>query len=128
MAKIKSIDDLRRIRDDSQSTMELRADGKFSTRVTVHMGTCGIAAGARAVMAALLEEIERRGLKGIAVSQSGCLGLCDAEPMATVATAQDGAVRYGHLNPAKMREIIEKHIVNGQPVKEYILHDNRGEK
>ena len=128
MAKIKSIDDLRRIRDDAQGAMELRADGEFSTKVTVHMGTCGIAAGARDVMAALLEEIEKRGVKGIAVSQSGCLGLCDAEPMVTVATAKDGAVRYGHLNADKMRAIVEKHIVNGEPMDEYILHDNRGKK
>ncbi len=127
MTKIRSIDDLRKIRDDSQSAMELRADGDFSTKVTVHMGTCGIAAGARDIMAALLEEIEKRGLKGIAVSQSGCLGLCDAEPMATVATAKDGVIRYGHLTPEKMREIVDKHIIHGQSITEYVLHSKRGE-
>ncbi len=128
MAKIRSIDDLRKIRDDSQSAMDLREDGDFSTKITVHMGTCGIAAGARTVMSALLEEIEKRDLKGISVSQSGCLGLCDAEPMATFVTAKDGAIRYGHLDADKMREIVDKHLLAGKPVTEFILHDNRGER
>ena len=78
-----TIDDLKKLRDDSAGALALRA-GTARAKVTVHMGTCGIAAGARDVMAALLKEIEAQGVTDVLVTTSGCAGLCSREPMATV--------------------------------------------
>ena len=87
----------------------------------VHMGTCGIAAGARAVMTALLEEIEKRDLKDVLLNISSCAGLCSREPMMTVELQDEPPVKYVDLTPDKARDILEKHVLGGQIIKEYAL-------
>ena len=87
----------------------------------VHMGTCGIAAGARTIMTALLKEVEARDLKDVIVSISSCAGLCSREPMMTVELQGELPVKYVDLTPDKARDILEKHIIGGHVVKEYAL-------
>jgi len=115
-----TIDDLKRIRDEAVSTMTLRS-GTARAKVTVHMGTCGIAAGARDVMAALLKEIEQQGVADVLVTTSGCAGLCSREPMATVEVKGQSPVKYVELNPGKIREVFKRHVLEGQVVAAYAL-------
>ena len=115
-----TIDDLKRIRDESAATMTLRL-GTARAKVTVHMGTCGIAAGAREVMAALMLAIEKEGVTDVIVTTSGCAGLCSREPMATIEVRGQSPVKYIELNPDKIRDIIRRHVIGGQAVSDYAL-------
>ena len=114
------IQDLARIRDEAKSLMIIR-DGKGRGRVTVHMGTCGIAAGAREIMDALLDQLNKSGIKDVIVTTSGCAGLCRREPMATVELKGQAPVKYIDLTPAKIREIVKKHVRGGRLVAAYAL-------
>ena len=89
--------------------------------MVVGMATCGIAAGARPVMLAFLEEAGRRKLSNVTVSQTGCIGMCRLEPMADVCLPGQEKVTYVHLDPDKVRRIVAEHIVNGRPVAEYTV-------
>lgn len=119
MAKLK-IEDLKRIKENYKATQTLR-EGGFRVKVTVHMGTCGIAAGARGIMDTLLEEMNKADLKDVSITTSGCAGLCSKEPMATVELAGEPPVRYISLTADKMRKIFAEHVVAGRPVKDYAL-------
>ncbi len=119
MAKLK-IEDLKRIKENYKATQTLR-EGGFRVKVTVHMGTCGIAAGARGIMDTLLEEMNKADLKDVSITTSGCAGLCSKEPMATVELAGEAPVRYISLTADKMRKIFAEHVVAGRPVKDYAL-------
>jgi NADP-reducing hydrogenase subunit HndB len=119
MAKLK-IEDLKKIKENYKATQTLR-EGGFRVKVTVHMGTCGIAAGARGIMDTLLEEMNKADLKDVTVTTSGCAGLCSKEPMATVELVGESPVRYISLTADKMRKIFAEHVVSGRPVKEYAL-------
>lgn len=89
--------------------------------MVVHMGTCGIAAGARAVMTALVDEIDKRNLDDILLTISSCAGLCSREPMMTVELQEEPPVKYVDLTPDKARDILERHVLGGQIIKEYAL-------
>jgi len=115
-----TIEDLKRIRDQAARTVNLRS-GEARARVTVHMGTCGISAGAREVMGALMKEIESRGVTDVLVTTSGCAGLCSREPMATVEIKGQAPVKYADLNPSKMVKLFEQHVMGGSVVTEYAL-------
>lgn len=119
MAKL-TLDDLRRKRAEAQKDIYLR-EGDFRGKITVHMGTCGIAAGARTIVAAFLEELERSGMKDIQITTSGCAGLCSKEPMATVEMRDSPPVKYGELTPEKARTIFTNHVVGGTAAVEYAL-------
>jgi NADP-reducing hydrogenase subunit HndB len=108
-----SIEDLKAIQEKVKQQKILR-DGVSNARIVVHMGTCGIAAGARDVMKALLEEIERRDIKEVIVTTSGCAGLCSKEPMATVEIAGKPPVKYVNLNGEKIRRILSEHVLAGE--------------
>ena len=112
--------DLDRISEEAKSRMHLRK-GIARARILVHMGTCGIAAGARAVMIALIRELEARQLHDVALVTSSCAGLCSREPMITVEIKDTPPVKYVNLTGEKAREIVEKHIVGGQIVSDYAL-------
>jgi len=121
MPKIKA-EDLEKIREKVRQSTILREGSGARARVTVHMGTCGIAAGARPVMEALLHEIDARGVKDVFVTTSGCAGLCSREPMATVVLASEVApVKYVDLTPEKMKRVFAEHVLGGKVVKEYAL-------
>jgi NADP-reducing hydrogenase subunit HndB len=115
-----TIDDLKTMRDRTAHSLALRA-GVSRARVTVHMGTCGIAAGARDVMAALLLEIEQQHLTDVLVTTSGCAGLCSREPMATVEVRSEAPVKYVNLTPEKMAQVVRQHIVDGVAVMDIAL-------
>ena len=95
--------------------------GKVEVHITVHMGTCGIAAGANEVLAALKDEIRKRKLKRVVVTTSGCAGLCSKEPMATVEALGQLPVKYAGLTGGKMVKIVSEHVVKGNAVEDYVL-------
>jgi len=115
-----SIQDLAKIREKTKSLMTIR-ESEGRARVTVHMGTCGIAAGARDIMDALLSEIGKAKAQDIIVTTSGCAGLCNAEPMMTVELKTQPPVKYGHITPDKLRKIFVQHILGGQMVTDLVL-------
>lgn len=118
---ISSPDDLNAIREKAIKDIELRTSEKDWV-ITVHMGTCGIAAGAREVLKNLVSELSALGITQVTVRQSGCAGLCDREPMITVKHKSSGSeYRYGKLNAEKIRAIVQQHIVEGKPVMEYLI-------
>jgi NADP-reducing hydrogenase subunit HndB len=119
MARL-TIEDLKKIKEDHKAMLTLR-EGGYRAKVTVHMGTCGIAAGARKVMEALLDEISANKKTDIIVATSGCAGLCSKEPMATVEIINEAPVKYVLLNEEKMRKIFKEHILNGQIVQDSAL-------
>jgi NADP-reducing hydrogenase subunit HndB len=115
-----TIEDLKKIRDEAARTITIRS-GVARARVTIHMGTCGISAGARDVMAALMKEIEAQGLTDVIVTTSGCAGLCSREPMVTVEVAEQAPVKYVDMSAAKIVNVLKQHVLGGKPVTEYAL-------
>ena len=115
-----SIEDLKRIREEGQRNLTLRS-GKARARITVHMGTCGISAGAREVMGALLKEIEQLNLTDIIVTTSGCAGLCSREPMATIELAGQAPVKYVDLKSDRILRILKEHVLGGRLIAEFAL-------
>ncbi len=115
-----TIDDLQKIKEKHRADFTLR-EGGYRAKVTIHMGTCGIAAGARAVMSALMDEITKANATDVIVTTSGCAGLCAKEPLATVEVMNHPPVKYCDLNDEKMREIFREHIVGGNPIEKYAL-------
>jgi len=113
---MKSIAELEAIRKKAHDTVKLRSD-RDGVRVVVGMATCGIAAGARPVMMALVEEVNKRQLKNVVVTQTGCIGACRLEPMIEVYQGDD-KVTYVKLTPEDARKIVAEHLVNGHVVKE----------
>ncbi|NLV71887.1 MAG: (2Fe-2S) ferredoxin domain-containing protein [Actinobacteria bacterium] len=119
--KIKSPADLLAMAAKAKETIDLRSGAK-EIKVTVHMGTCGIAAGARDVVVDFISEIADAKLDNVTIHQSGCAGLCEMEPMATVEFADGNVFRYGRLDgPGRVQEIVRSHIVGGTPVDDYLI-------
>ncbi len=116
-----TIDELEKLRSHSIEKMRLRESGGNRGKITVHMGTCGIAAGARDVLTAVLDIFEEKKISDILVTTSGCAGLCSSEPMVTVEMFNQAPVKYVHLDKSKIKQIIEKHILNNKIVPEYAL-------
>lgn len=110
---MKTLEDLKKVREKALEQMKLR-EGKFSAKIVVAMGTCGIAAGAREVMTAILDELDKRGIKDVSVTQTGCKGLCEQEPTVDVIRQGEPTVTYGYIDPDKARGIVAQHIVNGR--------------
>jgi NADP-reducing hydrogenase subunit HndB len=121
MGKLK-IEDLKKIKEQVKVTTAMRADIDKDIKVIVHMGTCGIASGARNTMAALMKATEEKSLD-IEIGQSGCIGICDREPIVTVIRKGEPQVRYGKVTAEIMNEIIDSHVVGGHVVDKYMLAD-----
>jgi NADP-reducing hydrogenase subunit HndB len=119
MGKI-TVDDLKKIKEKHQATFKLREGGNRA-KVTVHMGTCGIAAGARAVMDALIDEMAAKEVTDVIVTTSGCAGFCVKEPMATVEIVGEAPVKYCVLNADKIKKVLNEHVIGGNVVEEYAL-------
>lgn len=116
-----TIDDLARIREKYRHTFAVR-QGVGRVKVTVHMGPCGINAGARNILTAVMKEIESRHLADVIVTSAGCAGHCDQEPMITVdAVTGPAPTKYVLMTPDKVKKIFDSHIVDGQVVKEFTL-------
>lgn len=118
---MKSLAELEAIRQKTLERINLRREDDQSVRVVVGMATCGIAAGARPVMLAFMDEIAKRGLNNVTVSQTGCIGMCRLEPMVDVYLPGQEKVTYVHMTAEKVGRIVAEHIVNGQPVEEYTI-------
>jgi NADP-reducing hydrogenase subunit HndB len=119
MAKL-TIDDLKKIKEKVHKEMSLR-DGKRRVKVTVHMGTCGIASGAKEVMDTLLQEIEAAGANDVVVTTSGCMGLCSREPLVTVEVLNQEPIKYEYMNSNKMRQVFKRHILEGEIQTPFVL-------
>jgi NADP-reducing hydrogenase subunit HndB len=119
------LEELKAIREKTRGQMHLRKeDGPDNTRIVVGMATCGIAAGARPVLAAAVEQVSRRSLEHVAVTQTGCIGVCRLEPIVEVYVPGSEKVTYVDMNPEKMEKVIAEHIVNGRIVTEYTIGAN----
>jgi NADP-reducing hydrogenase subunit HndB len=119
MAKL-TIADLKKIKEKVHKEMSLR-DGDRRVKVTVHMGTCGIASGAKEVMDTLLQEIEADSANDVIVTTSGCMGLCSREPLVTVEVLNQAPIKYEYMNPNKMRQVFKKHILEGEIQTPFVL-------
>jgi len=119
MAKL-TIDDLKKIKEKVHKEMSLR-DGDRRVKVTVHMGTCGIASGAKEVMDTLLAEIETAKVHDVIVTTSGCMGLCSREPLVTVEVINQDPIKYEYVNPNKMRQIFKRHVLAGEVQTPFVL-------
>lgn len=116
----KSIADLEAIRQKAQQQVNIRKDTN-GIRVVIGMATCGIAAGARPVMLSFIEQINRRNLTNVTVSQTGCIGMCRLEPMVEVYVPGQEKVTYVKVNPDMVEKIVVDHLVNGNPVEAYTI-------
>ncbi len=118
---MKTLEELMALRDAAKAQMTTRDDSSEVTRIVVGMATCGIAAGARPVMNKFVEEIAKRGLKNVTVAQTGCIGMCQYEPIAEILVPGEEKVTYVQLTEEKAAKIVLEHIVNGKPVAEYTV-------
>ena len=117
---MKSLEELQAIRDRMKSKVALR-EGMNAVRIVVGMATCGIAAGARPVMNAFIEEVGKRNLLDVVVAQTGCIGMCRFEPIVDVIKPGQDKVTYVKVTPDMVARIVSDHVVNGQPVVEYTI-------
>ena len=118
---MKSLAELQALRDQMKGKMGIRHDSDTNVRVVVGMATCGIAAGARPVLAAFTQEVEKRGLTHVSVGQTGCIGICQYEPVVEVFEPGQEKVTYVKVTPEMVPAIVSQHIVNGSPVLEYTI-------
>ena len=119
---MKSLEELLAIKEKAQAQIAARdADGNDGIRIVVGMATCGIAAGARPVLKALTDEIAKRSIKNVSVTQTGCIGMCQYEPIVEVFEPGKEKVTYVQVNAEKAVKIVTDHIVKGKPVIEYTV-------
>ena len=118
MPKLKNLEELRTLRAQLQKDIKTRTE--TSTTITVGMGTCGIAAGAREVMRAILDELAERGIDAHVVT-TGCIGMCSKEPLVDVQQGDEPRITYGNVAPAKVPRLIEEHLINGRVVEEWVV-------
>ena len=118
---MKSLAELKAIRDRAQAELNMRRENPNAARVLVGMATCGIAAGARPVLNAFVEEIAKRGLKDITVTQTGCIGICQYEPVVEIEVPGEEKVTYVKMTPEKAVKVVNDHLVNHNVVTEYTI-------
>lgn len=119
---MKTLAELQAIRERMQNQVNLRAEDHNHTRVVVGMATCGIAAGARPVLNTFAREIQSRGLTDrISVTQTGCIGLCQYEPIVEIMEPGKDKITYVKMTPDKTLEVIERHLAGGHPVEKYTM-------
>ena len=120
MPAIKSLEDLKRIREEALEKRKVKTT-EGTIQVTVAMGTCGIAAGARDTMKAILDHIENNKVSGVIVTQTGCIGKCDYEPIVAVAVGEEPKVMYGRINPERARKIMQEHVTGGKVLTDWVI-------
>lgn len=123
---MKSLEELKAIREKMQGQIGLRNEDSSQTRVVVGMATCGIASGARPVLTALSDAVQTKGLSNVAVTQTGCIGLCQYEPIVEVFEPGKEKVTYIKMTPEKALEVVEQHLIRGQVVKKYTIAEVLG--
>ena len=118
---MKSLEELKAIRERMQGQLGMREEGEDQTRVVVGMATCGIAAGARPVLNKFAELVQERGIKNTVVTQTGCIGICRFEPIVEIYEPGKPKVTYVHMDAEKAEEVVNRHLLGGQVVKEYVI-------
>ena len=119
---MKSLEELMAIRENAKKKMTVREDtGDENIRIVVGMATCGIAAGARPVLNAFVDEIAKRGIKGVTVSPTGCIGMCQYEPIVEVLEPGKEKVTYVKMTAEKAVKVVNDHIVNGNPIVDFTV-------
>lgn len=118
---MKTVEELMAIRDKARASMTVRGDHPDAVRVVVGMATCGIAAGARPVLNALVDEVAKRHLNNVTVTQTGCIGMCQFEPIVEVMVPGKDKITYAKVTPEMVPRIVADHLVNGNPVMEYTI-------
>ena len=118
---MKSLAELQALRDKMKNNMGVRGDDTGNIRVVVGMATCGIAAGARPVLQAFTEEAAARGLTKVTISQTGCIGICQYEPVVEVMEPGREKVTYIRMDPDKAERVVAEHLVGGKVVAEYTI-------
>ena len=118
--RVGSREELKALRERAKAEIDLRTGAK-DLAISVHMGTCGIAAGARDVLSQLADELTQEHVENVTLRQSGCAGLCDQEPMMTVTDQSGTEFHYGRLDRKKVHEIVHEHVLGGKPVKGYMV-------
>ncbi len=121
---MKSLAELQAIRDKARAQIEMRENHDGAVRVLVGMATCGIAAGARPVLTAFVDEVAKRGLKDVIVTQTGCIGICQFEPVVEIVAPGQDKVTYVKMTPEKALRVVNDHLVNGNVVTEYTIGAN----
>jgi NADP-reducing hydrogenase subunit HndB len=119
MEKLK-IGDLKKIKEKVHAETALR-EGDRRAKITVHMGTCGIASGAREVMNALMRAIEEVNVTDVVVTTSGCMGLCSREPLVTVEIVGQEPIKYEYMDANKMRQVFKRHVLEGEIQNPFVL-------
>ena len=122
---MKSLAELQAIRDKARAAVNIRENSEAKTRVLVGMATCGIAAGARPVLTAIVDEVAKRDLSDIMVTQTGCIGICQYEPVVEVIDAAGDKTTYVKMTPEKALRVVNDHLVNGNVVTEYTIGANQ---
>ncbi|MDW7669458.1 MAG: (2Fe-2S) ferredoxin domain-containing protein [Bacillota bacterium] len=117
---MKSLEELKKLRDESKKNLEMRDTNK-KTRIVVGMATCGISAGARPVLQTLIEEVDNNNLSDVQVVQTGCIGICRYEPIVEVTRPGEEKVTYIFVDSRKAKRIISEHIINGNVLNEYTI-------
>lgn len=120
MAKIKSLDELMKIKEKAVKDIHMR-DTEKKGKIVVAMGTCGIAAGAKETLQAVVNELEKNGIDDVSVVQSGCMGLCDVEPTVEVIMEGSDPIIYGHVSPEQVTRIVDQHVKNGKVVSDLLV-------
>ena len=123
---MESVEELRGIRETMQAQMGLRKEEGNQTRIVVGLATCGIASGARPVLTALSDIVQEKGLSNVMVTQTGCIGLCQYEPIVEIFVPGKDKVTYVKMTPEKALEVIEQHIIRGQIVSKYTIAEMIG--
>ena len=118
MPRNKSIEELRNVRESAQKDLRIRTE--TGTKIIIGMGTCGIAAGARKTMRAILDELQRRNIDAH-VTTVGCIGMCSKEPLVDIEQAGKPRITYCNIHPDMVPRLIEEHLVNGNVVQEWVM-------
>ena len=118
---MKNLAELQALRDKMKNNMGIRADDSGNIRVVVGMATCGIAAGARPVLQAFTEEVAKRGLQNVTIAQTGCIGICQYEPVAEITEPGKEKVTYVKMTAEKAAQVVANHLVNGNVMQEYTI-------
>jgi len=123
---MKSLEDLKALREKLQSDIRVREND--GTKIIIGMGTCGIAAGAREIMAAVLDELAVRKLKNVQVQQTGCIGMCEKEVLVDVVRPGEPRITYGNVKPVDVKRIIADHVINGRIIEDLVVGKMDDEK
>ena len=118
---MKSLEELKAIREKMQGSVSLRNEDEGGIRVVVGMATCGIASGARPVLTALSDAVQEKKLENVAVTQTGCIGMCQYEPIVEVFEPGKDKITYVKMTPEKALEVVDRHLIRGQVITEYTI-------